>query len=383
MKKVIASALLCALSVFMFSPVSAQKKNTSSVKSVKSTPAATEKGALFFNETNMDIGTVEDRKEPYKVVYTFRNIGKGPITIKGLTMLCNCLSSEWSKEPIKFNEEGKIVIYFHPENQSGLQVKSFRVITDGNPAETTLKLQAFVNDENAQRNRYFIAKQGNLSFTKYDLNYEDVYAKSADTIEVGVYNPTNKMITINGFKNPAHIIIDAPKKIISPKTSINIKFIYSGIAANDYGNKLEEVKMFTTDSLFPEKKFIVRANLIEDFSSLTPEQLKNAPVFSAITSVVDLDTVPTSSKTTATFVVTNKGKSPMFIRKVYGTCGCTDITYDANLPIKKGKKVKISVTYNTKADIGLVSKKIIIITNTPSKAVNELELKANVVYKRR
>lgn len=380
MKKIIVSSFVIAFSILFITPLFAQKKTSQAVKKQEK---SVEKGALFFDQTTIDIGKIEDREEPYKVVYTFKNIGKGPITIKGVTMLCNCLSSEWSKEPIKFNEEGKITIYYHPENQSGSQLKSFKVFTDGDPIETTLKLLAFVNDENAQRNRYFIAKQGNLSFTRYDLNYENIYAQSADTLEVGIYNPTNKVMTVHGFKNPPHIIVNAPKKIILPKSSIAVQFIYSAIAANDYGNKLEEVLMFTNDSLFPQKKFLVRANLVEDFSALTPEELKKAPVFSAITPTITLDTVPTRSSATATFIVTNKGKAPMYIRKVYGTCGCTDIVYNSDAPIKRGKKAKILVTYNTKSDIGIVSKKIVVITNTPDKPVNELELKANVVYKKR
>ena len=384
MKKIITSTCLLVLVTAFSNPISAQQKKASSNQPSKAAKATVEKGVLFFNETSIDIGRVDDRVEPYKVVYTFKNIGKGPVTIKGVTMLCNCLSSEWSKEPIQFNEEGKITIYFHPENQSGPQVKSFQVITDGDPQQTTLKLLAFVNDENAQRKRYFFSKQGNLSFTQYDLNFGDIYTQEADTIEIGIYNPSNKTIMVNGFKKPPHmIIVDESKKILLPKSSIAVRFIYSGVAANDYGNKLEEVLMFTTDSLFPQKKFIVRANLVEDFRALTPDDVKKAPVFEAITPVVDLDTIPTKSSTTATFIVTNKGKAPMYIRKVYGTCGCTDITYDWQQPIKKGKKAKILVTYNSKSDIGKVSKKIVIITNTPSKPVNELELKANVVHKRR
>lgn len=384
MKKTIISTCLLVLVAALSNPILAQQKKVSSNQSSKVAKTIVEKGALFFNETSIDIGQVDDRAEPYKAVYTFKNIGKGPVTIKGVTMLCNCLSSEWSKEPIQFNEEGKITIYFHPENQSGPQVKSFQVITDGNPQQTTLKLLAYVNDENAQRNRYFISKQGNLSFTKYDLNFGNIYTQESDTIEIGIYNSLNKPIMINGFKKPPHIIIlDESKKILLPKSSVAVQFIYSGLAANDYGNKLEEVLMFTTDSLFPQKKFIVRANLVEDFRALTPDEIKKAPVFEAITPVVDLDTIPTKSTTTATFVVTNKGKAPMYIRKVYGTCGCTDITYDWQQPIKKGKKAKIQVTYHSKSDIGKVSKKLIVITNSPSKPVNELELKANVVHKRR
>ncbi len=379
MKKIIVSSLFITLNIFLVTPLFAQKKATGATKKQQ---VVVEKGALFFDQTSIDLGKIEDREEPYKVVFAFKNIGKGPISIKGVTMLCNCLSSEWPKEPIKFNEVGKIIIYYHPENQSGAQLKSFKVFTDGDPIETTLKLTAFVNDENAQRNRYFISKQGNLSFTRYDLNYENINAQSSDTLEVGIYNPTDKIITVKGFKNPPHIIVDAPKKLILPKSTIAVQFIYSALAANDYGNKLEEVLMFTNDSLFPQKKFIVRANLVEDFSALTPEEVKKAPVFAAITPIVTLDTVPTRSSATATFIITNKGKAPMYIRKVYGTCGCTDITYDANTPIKKGKKAKILVTYNTKSDIGPVSKKIVVITNTPDKPVNELELKANVVYKK-
>ena len=269
---------------------------------------------------------------------------------------------------------------FYPQHQSGSQLKNIEVFSDGQPETVKLKLQVFVDDINAKMNAIYISQQGNLRFTKYDLNYGEIYSHSAETIKISVYNPTSKRIDIAGFKAPKYMIATASLRAVLPQQSVDLTFVYSAIAANDFGEKLEEVIMVTNDSLFPDKKFIVRANLVEDFSKLTVEEKAKAPIFKAITPIVTLDTLTTRSSATATFLVTNKGKSPMFIRKVYGTCGCTDITYDSLTPIKKGKKAKITVTYNSKSDMGSVSKKIYVITNTPGKPQNELELKAHVVF---
>jgi hypothetical protein len=347
-------------------------------------PAAVEKGALFFDKTHIDMGSVQDVNEPIPVTFTFRNIGKGPVTISGVKVSCSCLAAEWPKIPLKFNEEGKITILYYPKGQSGPQSKEITVYTNGYPDNYLLKVAVYVNDKNAQQAKLYPSVQGNLRFTTYDVNFNNLNPESTDSFELGIYNPTDRTVRIMGIKTPDHIRVEPSSMYIASQHAITVKLRYYALMTKDYGKRKDEVLITTYgDTLFPEKKLLINAVINEDFSKLKEKERNNPPVFEAITPVIDLDTLDLKSIVTAEFIVTNKGKSPMYIRKAFGTCGCTEVEYDSNKPIKRNKTGIIRVTYNTTYEIGPVSKKIFVITNTPQQTQHEMLLKANVVYRKK
>lgn len=347
-------------------------------------PVAEEKGALFFDKTYIDIGSVEDVKDPIPVTFTFRNIGKGPVTISGVKVSCSCLAAEWPKNPLKFNEEGKITILYYPKGQSGMQSKEITVFTNGYPDNYMLKISGYVNDKNAQQAKLYPSVQGNLRFTTYDVDFNKLYPESIDSFELGIYNPTDRTVRITGIKTPDHIRVEPSSMYIASQHAITVKLRYFAQMAKDFGKRKDEVLINTYgDTLFPEKKLIINAAINEDFSKLKEKERTNPPIFEALTPVIDLDTLDIKSIVTAEFIITNKGKSPMYIRKAYGTCGCTQVEFDSQKPIKRNKTGIIRVTYNSTYEIGQISKKIFVITNTPQQTQHEMVLKANVVYRKK
>lgn len=369
-----------------FTSVMAQKAATKSKTATK--PTTTEsapavKGALFFEKTYVNLGTIKDQAEPIKVIYHYKNIGQGKVTISQIKPDCNCSKPQWDKKEIAFGQEGDVVLYFYPTGLSGDVTKTLTLFSNGEPDVTYLQVRAYVDSKFARIKETFTEKQGNVWFDSYQVRFDKLYTDAVDSAFRQLYNPTTKPIRIKQIKTPNHIVVTTDNMIIQPDNSVPMKFKYYATRANDYGSKLDEVLVYTDDSIEPLKKFLIRANLVEDFSKLTEKEKAAPPIFQAITPVVMIDTMPIKSTRTVTFYITNKGKSPLLIRKVYATCGCTKIEYNTNQPIKKNKKAAITVTYDSNYDLGLVEKQIYVITNTPDKALNELTLKANVMYIRK
>jgi hypothetical protein len=350
-------------------------------KSTKTKPkAVTEKGALFFEQTFISLGSVQDKQEPIKLVYKYRNIGKGKTTITNIKPDCGCSKPKWDNKPIAFDQKGEIEVYFFPKELSGNQTKTITVFTDGEPNVYYLKFNVFVDDVNARVAKAYPSKQGNTLFDSYEVKFPAILNHASDSLYRTIYNPTAKTIKIYGIDAPKYMTVTKYKDHISPNSEVGFKFKYKANEANDYGKKLDEVIVHTDDSLEPKKKFLVRANIVEDFDKLTEKEKANPPIFEAITPMIDLGQVKTQSTHTVTFTITNKGKTPLFVRKIFSTCGCTTTDFDYSKPIKKGKKATITVTYNTNYDIGKVEKQISLITNTPNQTLHNLVLKANIVY---
>ncbi len=377
MNKILSYTIIAAVILVLFTPVTyAQKNNTNQPKP----KAVTEKGALFFEQTFISLGSIQDKEEPIKVIYKYRNIGKGKTTILNIKPDCSCSKPKWDNKPIAFNQNGEIEIYFYPKDLSGTQTKTITVFTDGEPNVYYLKFSIFVDDINARVAKTFPSKQGNTLFDSYEVMFPAIFNYATDSTLRTIYNPTQKTIKILGVKTPSYMSVTKDKDYILPNSGLGLKFKYRAKEANDFGKKLDEVIIHTDDSLEPKKKFLIRANIVEDFDNLSEKEKAHPPIFEAITPVVDLGQVNTQSTHTVNFTITNRGKSPLFVRKIFSTCGCTTTDYDYSKPIKKGKKATITVLYNTNYDIGKIEKQISLITNTPNQTLHYLVLKANIVY---
>lgn len=78
---------------------------------------------------------------------------------------------------------------------------------------------------------------------------------------------------------------------------------------------------------------------------------------------VDLGTVKYGEKKNAVFKVTNRGDSPLIIRDVRTSCGCTNASWDKH-PVKPGKTTEISVVFEPNS-LGKFIKSIDILCNIP------------------
>ncbi len=94
--------------------------------------------------------------------------------------------------------------------------------------------------------------------------------------------------------------------------------------------------------------YYVSANLVEDFSSLSKEDLENAPVFKLASTTVDLGKIPGSTAKEVEFKFTNAGKSDLIIRHVRSTCGCTAVQQGKEgVGIKPGQSSSIKAVFNS------------------------------------
>lgn len=66
---------------------------------------------------------------------------------------------------------------------------------------------------------------------------------------------------------------------------------------------------------------------------------------------------------TYSFKFINDGKSPLIIRDIYTSCGCTVTSYE-HTPVAVGKQGEIKVTFNTDGKSGIQRKIVTITANT-------------------
>lgn len=73
--------------------------------------------------------------------------------------------------------------------------------------------------------------------------------------------------------------------------------------------------------------------------------------------------VKAGSLVTYSFKFVNVGESPLIIRDIYTSCGCTVTSYD-HTPVAVGKEGNIKVVFNTEGKSGIQRKIVTITANT-------------------
>lgn len=104
---------------------------------------------MAFEKMEHNFGTVIEGE---KVTYAFRFTNKGNTDLK-LTSVgtsCGCTASEYSIEPIKPGETGKIQITFDSAHRLGMQHKKITIRANTNPEFTVLNIYAKVVEKDSE-----------------------------------------------------------------------------------------------------------------------------------------------------------------------------------------------------------------------------------------
>ena len=99
---------------------------------------------LFENPTH-DLGDIIEGTQVTDTFH-FRNIGKSILIISDIETSCGCTSSTSSKEPVKPEEEGEIIVSFDSTHKNGETTVSVVVIANTYPVNTILTLKANVKE---------------------------------------------------------------------------------------------------------------------------------------------------------------------------------------------------------------------------------------------
>ena len=127
--------LLLLLSSFAFTFAQTTEKTTEEGEKV-------EKGIFMWSEETYDFGDI-DQGAPATHRFTFRNVGKGDLTIYQAKPGCGCTVANWSKEPIPPGGEGFVEAKYNSA-RGGHFNKGITVISDANPPSKALYLKGKV-----------------------------------------------------------------------------------------------------------------------------------------------------------------------------------------------------------------------------------------------
>lgn len=103
--------------------------------------------SIEFENKNYNFGNIV-KGEIVEHSYFFTNTGNIDLVIEEVDPSCGCTTPEWTKEPIKPGERGKILVKFDTQHQSyGNKTKQVAVYSNTKPSRNLLQFTAQVVEQ--------------------------------------------------------------------------------------------------------------------------------------------------------------------------------------------------------------------------------------------
>lgn len=361
-------------------PNSKQSNAKQAEPKTETTTPQQQTSAIKFEKTTFDFGTIKEEKGVVTGVFKFKNTGKYDVQILSVRPSCGCTTSEYTKEPVKPGETGVVKATYDPARRPGVFNKSIAVTTnDQNSPNVTLFIKGNVLERPKTKEELYPIQQGALRFMTNHLSFNLTNIESkVDTIKI--YNAGTKKMELKFDKLPAYVTILKQTSVLNlnPGAETKILVKYDAVKRNEIGFVYDKFSILSNDTAQVEKIVYISANINEDFSKLTPEQLQNAPVIFIEKENYDFGKIKVGEVVDYWFIVKNTGKSKLVIRKVKASCGCT-ATQPEQMEVEPGQSTRIKASFNSAGRVGQQHKTITVITNDPKRSNITLTLSGEVL----
>jgi len=334
---------------------------------------------MKLSENQHDFGVFKEEAGPQKYDFILTNTGSQPLVIKNVVASCGCTTPEWTRQPIPAGSTGKLTAIYDPKDRPGQFNKTLSVYTNTQPEVTVVVIKGEVTPREKTVEELFTFPVGGVRFESPQLAFTNVKKTEKKIRVLPVINPSEVPVKIEFEQIPAHLTIKATPETLKPGQKGLIEGTYDATKNAGWGNVSDMVKVKINGVVQENVYFYISANLVEDFSSMTKEQMLNAPGFKLETNAVDLGKIKGSTQNEVEFKFTNSGKNDLFIRHVRATCGCTAVQQgNQGVGIKPGESSSIKAIFNSGGYSGKVTKSIYVYTNDPKNSEVVLMLTADV-----
>jgi len=312
------------------------------------------------------------KEEGGKVLYKFKfeNIGKKPIVITRVESSCGCTTPDWTRSPVLPGKYGFIGAEFDPDKRPGAFNKHVKVFANVIKEPIKLVIKGDVIQKQKTVVDLYKYQVGALRTRSRYLAFSTMYNTEKKTLSIPIINDSDKAIKVEFVKSriPKHIKAEVKPTVLKPKQKGKFIITYDASKQNSWEHTTNRLKIMVDGEMPAGNNLTIAAMIIEDFSKLTKEELKNAPNMVFPNKVFNFGKIKQGDVVKHEFKFKNTGKRDLIIRKTKTSCGCTAI--ETKTIIAPGESSSIKATFNSNHKMGIQNKSITLITNIPGKDKN-------------
>lgn len=341
-------------------------------------PAQQKKATISFDELTHDFGTFKEEDGKVSCKFEFTNTGSIPLVINRVSASCGCTATSWSREPIIPGGKGYVEATYNPKHRPGKFSKSLTVFSNAAKRVVVLRIKGEVIPRKRTVADIYPYKIGDVRFKSNHMPFVKINKGEKKTVQMQIINTSkeNQKITFEGV--PKHLQIKAVPEILKPEQKGYLEATYDAGFKNDWGFLINRIRVLTNGQSIGNNRLTISATIVEDFSSLTPEELANAARIEFVDGKnFNFGKISQRSKIEHEYVFKNVGKSNLILRKIKSSCGCTAVS-PKDKEIEPGESSSIKAIFSSGTRKGRQNKSITVITNDPKNSRVILRLSGEV-----
>lgn len=334
---------------------------------------------ITFNETTHDFGKINEADGRVTTIFQFKNEGMVPLILSNVRASCGCTTPKWTRDPIEPGATGEITVTYNPNGRPGRFQKTVTVTSNASEATVRLYIKGEVIPKPANPATSYSVKMGPLSLKQKAWNYGAVVKREGSKIcNIEYANLTQQPIKVEIETLYEHSYIKplVTLKEVQPGESGKLQIALQMMECPIWGPVEEKLYLVINGERKRTDEFAItlKADIREDFSKMTVEELQQAPIMQVANTTLNLGTIKAGKKLSTKLNISNVGVNPLAIRRVVSDDKAVSVTAP-KATIKAGKKADAVITVNA-ADMqpSNYSRVITVISNDPKKSILRVTL---------
>ena len=320
-----------------------------------------------------DFGAFREEMGAASCTFLAVNTGDEPVAVIDARANCGCTRPEYNREPVAPGDTLRVSVAYDPTGRPGRFRKQVKVTT-GAGSKVLNITGTVIGSSNTLRSRFPI-EAGRARISNDVTPFGETVKGRVLAAAVNIYNPSGDTIVPAVVEKPDFLNVMFRPEVIPPGEQATLSLTAYTDRAEGWG-VIEDSFRLVADSKGGDSGVEIHTVMIvnEDFSKLTEKERAQAPHAAVSEQSVDFGTVASSSdKVRRKFTITNTGKSPLLIRRVYTPENALEVKCSAS-KVKPGRTAEVTVTFDpsrlSRSDInrGLFNARITLITNDPNGA---------------
>jgi hypothetical protein len=334
---------------------------------VCSIAAMSQKAVISFEVKTHDFGKVNEEDGKVTHVFDFTNRGVTPLVVSRVQASCGCTTPTWTKEPIEPGKKGTITVTYNPSGRPGTFTKTITVYSNASDEQMVLTIHGEVIPKPNGENSAYPVGMGAIHSKSKVVQMNNVDKGKIQSRVLEIKNTSNSPVKPTIENLPAYISVSVTPETLKPNEEGKLTFSFNSKSCAQWGPVSDDIYICLNGQkkYSEEYKLTIVSNIIEDFSKLTLDQKRKAPILEIPVRSLNLGTLRENTKRVGKFKVNNKGQNALEIRRLINNSKELTVR-SAKTKIAGGKSTSIFVSLNTRnLSEGDYKKSITVQTNDP------------------
>lgn len=324
---------------------------------------------ITFTTSEHDFGKINEADGRVTTVFEFKNEGMTPLVLSNVRASCGCTTPKWTREPIEPGQSGQITVTYNPNGRPGRFQKTITVTSNATEPTKKLFIKGEVIPKPAKPINQYPVQMGELSIKAKTINLGTIKKNGKTNYELEYANHTDHVLNVDlaTRSEDNFLISQTTLNTLNPNQTGKFIFAFDANVCKLYGPVEVAAYVVVGDKqvISDEYKLTIKADITEDFSTLSVEQRQQAPIVNTA-ATIDFGKVVAGKKIKKSLSVINEGTNALIVRRIY-SANNNIIATAPKAAIKSGKKADAKIELNT---IGLTpgayTREITVITNDPN-----------------